>query len=1244
MRILAIRGCNITSLAGNFALELDAPPLAGVGLFSITGPTGSGKSSILDTLCLALFATAPRLDGQGSVRIGRDEDGEEQRISAGDPRSLIRRGAASGFAEVDFVGRDGYRYRARWEARRAHLRVNGRFQDWTLKLENLDNEERYGARRTEVLKEIEGRLGLTYQQFRRAALLAQGDFAAFLQEKSDQRAKLLEEMTGAELYTNISKAAFERAKKANAELRAREAAIGAVPLLEEAARRELEASLSTLSQARSEEQARVERAEAIVRYFDELIKLRALEGEAIEEQKRIAEENEEAAELREEMRTIERALPLRPYAHREREALKAREAAVLAHQQADQQLAALNLKLAKAMEDLSLCQESQKSAKAKLDAARPELEAASKLDTLIGEKQNRLAQAEAQKEQASARREEIAEKARALDEQIAGRRASIAEIKDWLQVRASVAPLEKDWEVFHAELRRFVEAHREAKALREAKGPLEERDKALRTELEALQESFDEAERAALASKALAEQAEKAAAEAGFSEGDREERDRIQARQKALDAMVALCEQAEGLEKSIKREREEEADAGKSAEIARKAAAEAEAAIPVVKGELAEAKRALEQTRMTLDLEGHRAKLEDGAPCPLCGSEAHPYAKDGGPALTILKTQEERVANREERLRLIEKTLTEQRTLAEGLDKSMLDARARAQGFADNLQALQRKWSELAQAVSIDIARPSADGLMATRQLAEKGEARLLALREAEQRASRLSAELAKYQREWQRAREEIEAKAKALEMTRERLREVTTELSRHVEGLSRLDKALDKGANELAPALDGRGNWRDVLFANPEDFTNRRAKEVIEYRARSEELKGLGEDLVKLQAEDEKVAAILEERAKALAEIVEEVAKRQAALDEDRKARAALLGGRPTDEARRELEAALEKASLALEAAVSAEKRAQEEASLAMQALAGAESARAHAASAVERATIELGEQLTRAELSRESLEASLAREEAWIARAREELLSLDNRIKQSAMRIEERSRARVAHEEKDRPEVSEGVAREGLASARQSLQTAVESLAQAQSDLRRDDEARALQKERSEAFKEEQKAAERWQALDTLIGSADGKKFRSFAQSLTLDALIAYANEHLGDLAPRYRLMRVPGQDMDLQVVDGDMGDEIRGINSLSGGETFLVSLALALALSSLASRDIRIDTLFVDEGFGSLDPHTLEVAIAALDSLQATGRQVGVISHVQAMADKIGSQVRVKRLGAGKSRLVLVNDIPG
>jgi exonuclease SbcC len=162
-------------------------------------------------------------------------------------------------------------------------------------------------------------------------------------------------------------------------------------------------------------------------------------------------------------------------------------------------------------------------------------------------------------------------------------------------------------------------------------------------------------------------------------------------------------------------------------------------------------------------------------------------------------------------------------------------------------------------------------------------------------------------------------------------------------------------------------------------------------------------------------------------------------------------------------------------------------------------------------------------------------------------------------------------------------------------------------------------------------------------LIGSHDGKKFRIFAQGLTLEVLLDHANQHLLALAPRYRLERAPGHDLDIQVLDRDMGDEVRSVHSLSGGESFLASLALALGLASLAADTTRIDSLFIDEGFGSLDPDTLDLALSALDALQAQGRIVGLISHVPALVERIGVQVRVEREGGGRSRVRVLGPHP-
>jgi len=180
VKILAIRGCNLASLAGEFEIDLARGPLAGAGVFAIVGNTGAGKSTLLDALCVALFDRTPRLTNHSTVKVGR---GSEDRLLLGaqDVRTLLRRGAVQGWAEVDFESGDAQQYRARWSVRRARGQTDGTLQDQQVTLTALDGlGERLGGTKTETLRAIVARLGLSFDQFRRSALLAQGEFAAFL--------------------------------------------------------------------------------------------------------------------------------------------------------------------------------------------------------------------------------------------------------------------------------------------------------------------------------------------------------------------------------------------------------------------------------------------------------------------------------------------------------------------------------------------------------------------------------------------------------------------------------------------------------------------------------------------------------------------------------------------------------------------------------------------------------------------------------------------------------------------------------------------------------------------------------------------------------------------------------------------------------------------------------------------------------------------------------------------------------
>lgn len=193
---------------------------------------------------------------------------------------------------------------------------------------------------------------------------------------------------------------------------------------------------------------------------------------------------------------------------------------------------------------------------------------------------------------------------------------------------------------------------------------------------------------------------------------------------------------------------------------------------------------------------------------------------------------------------------------------------------------------------------------------------------------------------------------------------------------------------------------------------------------------------------------------------------------------------------------------------------------------------------------------------------------------------------------------------------------------------------------------EARLLQQEKNKAAVEQitkelaakRSVADRWAKLNKLIGSADGAKFKVIAQSYTLNLLLLHANKHLSYLSKRYKLQQIP-ETLGLQVIDCDMCDEVRTVYSLSGGESFLISLALALGLSSLSSNNLKVESLFIDEGFGSLDAESLRTAMEALEQLQMQGRKIGVISHVQEMSERISVQVQVQKKVNGKSVLTVV-----
>jgi DNA repair protein SbcC/Rad50 len=363
---------------------------------------------------------------------------------------------------------------------------------------------------------------------------------------------------------------------------------------------------------------------------------------------------------------------------------------------------------------------------------------------------------------------------------------------------------------------------------------------------------------------------------------------------------------------------------------------------------------------------------------------------------------------------------------------------------------------------------------------------------------------------------------------------------------------------------------------------------------------------------------------------------------------RQALLGGRSVDEESRRLDTLLTTSEKAVTVAAEAETESAKAFADATGAVRAAVETLAVANQRAAAATETFDSWLTGfavrtgIDVGRAYIAEVLARGETWFAREREALAALTQAVNTTLGECTARIAARDEHLGRRPTEDPEPTVLADLAQRRTELQKAEDQLAKAKADLLHDDQRRAQSADLLEQLNHQRAQAAPWEQLNALIGSADGARFRAIAQRHTLDLLLLDANAQLELIAARYRLERLP-ESLNLIVVDRDMGDERRGVHSLSGGESFLVSLALALGLASLTSSRIRIESLFIDEGFGSLDPETLNTAMGALMHLEAQGRKVGVISHVTEMADAIPVQIRVVRGRNGASRLVVPGQEP-
>ena len=1240
MKILAVRGKNLASLAGEFELLFSKGPLASTGLFAICGPTGAGKSTLLDALCLALYNNTPRLAKASARGVNLPDVGKET-VTPRDPGNLLRRGAGDGYAEVDFIGNDGLEYRARWSVRRARGKTGGKLQNVEMALRRLNDTQVFGGGRSEVQREIEQRLGLSFEQFTRAVLLAQNEFATFLKTDDDERAALLETLTGLTIYTGISMRAHERAKAEQQALDALQLQLGDQRPLATDLRAQYQDNRNTArTEAETLERRKAELDHAL-RWHERWEALKHAEQQAQQTVEK-AQSIQQAALPRQgyfnQVEAVQDARTLLVDFARAHEAVESHRQAVIdakeqlgQTRQTDQQVAtALTLALQAVID----AERAKTTANLVLDRAKA-------LDAEINTLQ--ISHEPAAKNYEEARNGTDQAKQKLADKQSEHAQACVTQQKaqSWLAAHDHLKRLAEAWPrwdmLFDQAATTQSEFLENERLIENHHTEVTTRQQAVNAASESLSQAtavFQRAESALqIAAQALAPfDPDQLALRRSLIDSEREQLSNAEQLWTALTS--AAARQQELASESIRiHEKLIEADN----ELTRIVTAQPQA---IARLEQAEQSLNIAVAACAESVEALREHLQTDLPCPVCGATEHPYSLGDAPSRAMLAVLKSQVAicrqgvaamerqdataqaNRENNRQRLSELTAEQNALAAAIEKNTVDLQTHP--LAATLNSLQLAdrplWlAERQRVVNQHLATLKAEET-AYRQAIKKKTTAQDARDQAHRQQVTAQDGLTQAQAQFERTAQTAQAATARQD-----------EITRRLHGL-----LLELESVSSTPA------WQQAWRTDPATYHRNQQKSAAQWQSQQKNVEQLTTGILHLANEIDSFTQIVDEKMLQLDRATGEFTKLDQVLTDKRRQRQTLFEGRSVAEVEIELTEAITDARTQHQQQDAARQAAAHAQASAAALLAQTQQAAEKSRQALEQADDALERWIDQFNLShpdqpidRQRLQILLSHDHAWLTQERLALQELANTVRDAETTRYERQAQRLAHERQPICADSQSSIQAEQTQVTEALKRAEQRANETEFTLRQDDERRQRNVALQSAIADQEAKAKRWRDLDDLIGSAKGHKFRDYAQGFTLDILLGYANRHLHDLSRRYRLERVKDS-LALMVIDQDMGDEYRSVHSLSGGESFLVSLALALGLASLSSNRVRVESLFIDEGFGSLDTETLRVAMDALDNLQAQGRKVGVISHLQEMTERIGVQIQVRRQSGGQSRV--------
>ena len=1277
MRLIELRLKNLNSLKGEWHIDFADAAFANEGIFAITGQTGAGKTTILDAICLALYGETPRIN---SISKSSNE--------------VMTRQTAECFAEV-VIELNGGQYRCRWGQRRAYNKADGNLQDATHEVAKINTHDpsKEDELLESTLKHTKNKIvqltGMDFQQFTRSILLAQGSFSAFLKAKADERADILEKITGTDIYATISAHVHDKKRTEEEILNKLQYGLDGLTILDTAEENQLQADLQAHQSAQSTQQQTIKALEEKIKWLGSVAELTA-KLHTYQHDLTQAEHAQQAfIPSAKRLAAAHKALEMDSQYGQlvsERDNLKRLQNE---QQQINDMLPQAQNDLHHADTQLQTVQKRAQAADDALHATLPNMREARRLDIDITQQTQGLKEAQQREHTLSDNTQRLRLEIDHHHQQEAQNKSQLADIERNLNGANDLNDIDGDIANFKSyciSLRALLQDNADLTISKtNQQSDIDQHHSQLATLHHQQKDQVDKERSLQVETKRLQQQ-QSALIQVQSLADMRQEQEQIDDLNRQLEHIKSKADKLNEFRVQIK-DIDTMLPAIQDNLIAlANLIADKTSTIQSTKDTRQDKQTQLYLLQKVATLESHIADLKDGHPCPLCGSLEHPYGENHPHLVsdTEADQMQQQIIALDTIISDLENTLSAHR-ISQATEQHQLEQQ---QDQSNRLKDQARTLDiDIKQSVSLALDKNYSSFIAATIQPLQQFETQvdILPLLEstkyqlAERRVSLKDTQSSHETLGEQLAtiREDISALAQQQHKLASDINGIETDIKITSASIDNTDKQIHENFSELTthknniiqlltrytaatfqsdaitqirasqptlhPLIDSIDNQ---VILNEADYhthitTLRQQHAALttvknELNNHKEQQQILITALGRLETQIETKQAQLSEAQDEHDKWVQVVTEKKDALQQRQTDRTTVFADKDPDVEELRLREALEHAktdqstaqSQMAEATYKLEQLLEQQKNTAQHITVAANK------SQDQEAQFQIALAASSFDAEADFLAARLPLDQRHALNQQQN--ALNDALKQAQSLLVDTTQTLEAQQARKLTTDDRDTLEQQKAQAQDESTKRIETIGAISQQLRDNEDKKRTQQTQIDAINAQKDKLQVWQQLHKLIGSSDGKKYRTFAQGLTFDLMVTHANTQLQKMSDRYLLAHDDNSPLELMVIDNYQGGEVRSTKNLSGGEGFIISLALALGLSQMASQNIRVDSLFLDEGFGTLDEESLEIALETLTGLQQEGKLIGVISHVAALKERILTQIQVNKLSGGFSEI--------